>query len=162
MIPPSVAPSGGPLAAEAVRGGTELPPDPSREAGIEPAPMRFLETVALPMSYTPIGTDVRNRTCTGFEKADLRQQSHQYETRSIGLRGWPRGRLLAGLEVVFIVIAVGAARGLLVPASVGASAACLLVAGARSMVDCRIRNRDREDRCAGPSSLAPSGARLPL
>jgi Ca2+/H+ antiporter, TMEM165/GDT1 family len=37
--------------------------------------------------------------------------------------------LLEGLEVVFIVIAVSAGRGLLVPASVSALVACLLVAG---------------------------------
>jgi uncharacterized membrane protein len=36
--------------------------------------------------------------------------------------------LLEGLEVVFVVIAVGAGRGLLVPASLGALAACALVA----------------------------------
>jgi uncharacterized membrane protein len=35
--------------------------------------------------------------------------------------------MLEGLEVVFIVIAVGAGRGLLIPASIGALAACLLV-----------------------------------
>ncbi len=35
--------------------------------------------------------------------------------------------ILEGLEVVFIVVAVGAGRGLLVPASIGALAACLLV-----------------------------------
>jgi Ca2+/H+ antiporter, TMEM165/GDT1 family len=35
--------------------------------------------------------------------------------------------LLEGLEVVFIVIAVGAGRGLLMPASLGALAACVLV-----------------------------------
>ena len=35
--------------------------------------------------------------------------------------------LLEGLEVVFIVIAVGAGRGLLVPAGIGALAACALV-----------------------------------
>jgi uncharacterized membrane protein len=35
--------------------------------------------------------------------------------------------LLEGLEVVFIVIAVGAGRGLLLPASLGALAACALV-----------------------------------
>ena len=35
--------------------------------------------------------------------------------------------LLEGLEVVFIVIAVGSGRGLLVPASLGALAACALV-----------------------------------
>jgi uncharacterized membrane protein len=37
--------------------------------------------------------------------------------------------VLEGLEVVFIVIAVSAGRGLLVPAGAGALAACLLVAG---------------------------------
>jgi len=42
--------------------------------------------------------------------------------------------LLEGLEVVFIVIAVGSGRGLLVPASAGALAACLLVAGAGLLV----------------------------
>jgi uncharacterized membrane protein len=36
--------------------------------------------------------------------------------------------VIEGLEVVFIVIAVGAGRGLLLPAGVGAAAACLLVA----------------------------------
>jgi uncharacterized membrane protein len=36
--------------------------------------------------------------------------------------------VLEGLEVVFIVIAVGAGRGLIVPASLGAIAACVLVA----------------------------------
>jgi len=35
--------------------------------------------------------------------------------------------LLEGLEVVFIVVAVGAGRGLLVPASLGALAACIVV-----------------------------------
>ena len=38
--------------------------------------------------------------------------------------------LLEGLEVVFIVIAVGAGRGLLIPASFGALAACALVLAA--------------------------------
>jgi uncharacterized membrane protein len=38
-----------------------------------------------------------------------------------------QGVLLEGLEVVFIVIAVGAGRGLLVPASAGAALACVLV-----------------------------------
>ena len=36
--------------------------------------------------------------------------------------------LLEGLEVVFIVIAVGARPGLLLPASIGAAAACVLIA----------------------------------
>jgi len=36
--------------------------------------------------------------------------------------------LLEGLEVVFIVIALGSGRGMLLPASIGALAACLAVA----------------------------------
>jgi uncharacterized membrane protein len=42
--------------------------------------------------------------------------------------------LLEGLEVVFIVIAVGAGRGLLMPASLGALAACALVLAAGAML----------------------------
>jgi uncharacterized membrane protein len=63
------------------------------------------------------------------------------ETAALGRAGSRRGRrvdwiaattafkavVLEGLEVVFIVIAVGAGRGLLLPASVGAVAACGLV-----------------------------------
>ncbi len=42
--------------------------------------------------------------------------------------------LLEGLEVVFIVIAVGAGRGLLLPASLGALAACILVLAVGAIV----------------------------
>jgi uncharacterized membrane protein len=42
--------------------------------------------------------------------------------------------VLEGLEVVFIVIAVGAGRGLIIPASVGAIAACALVTGVGVLV----------------------------
>ena len=42
--------------------------------------------------------------------------------------------LLEGLEVVFIVIAVGAGRGLLLPAGLGALAACVLVLAAGAIV----------------------------
>lgn len=42
--------------------------------------------------------------------------------------------VLEGLEVVFIVIAVGAGRGLMMPASAGALAACALVAGVGVLV----------------------------
>jgi uncharacterized membrane protein len=42
--------------------------------------------------------------------------------------------LLEGLEVVFIVIAVGAGRGLLVPAGVGAAAACAVVLAVGAIV----------------------------
>ena len=70
------------------------------------------------------------------ETADLRRQSRQNETRLDWLAGLAsfKAVLLEGLEVVFIVIAVGAGRGLLVPASAGAFAACLLVAGAGFVV----------------------------
>lgn len=42
--------------------------------------------------------------------------------------------LLEGLEVVFIVIAVGAGRGLLLPASLGALAACVLILATGAVV----------------------------
>ena len=63
------------------------------------------------------------------EAAALVEQASR-QRRSLG---WAAGItalkavLLEGLEVVFIVIAVGAGRGLLVPASLGALAACILV-----------------------------------
>lgn len=63
------------------------------------------------------------------ETAELRGEA----TRRRDALGWIAGLtafkavLLEGLEVVFIVIAVGAGRGLLVPASLGALAACAAV-----------------------------------
>jgi len=61
--------------------------------------------------------------------AALRDQS-QHDTRLDWLAGLAayKAMLLEGLEVVFVVIAVGAGRGLLVPAGIGALAACALVA----------------------------------
>jgi Ca2+/H+ antiporter, TMEM165/GDT1 family len=66
------------------------------------------------------------------ETAELREQARRHEARLDWLAGVTtfKAVVLEGLEVVFIVIAVGAARGLLVPASIGAIAACLLVAAA--------------------------------
>jgi uncharacterized membrane protein len=65
------------------------------------------------------------------ETAELRAQAVGRETQLDWLAGLVsfKAVVLEGLEVVFIVIAVGAGRGLLVPASLGAIAACLLVAG---------------------------------
>jgi uncharacterized membrane protein len=65
------------------------------------------------------------------ETAELREQALRRESRLDWLAGLTsfKAVLLEGLEVVFIVIAVSATRGLLVPASAGALAACLLVAG---------------------------------
>lgn len=63
------------------------------------------------------------------EKAQLEAEVE----RRAASRDWIAGMaafkavLLEGLEVVFIVIAVGAGRGLLVPAGLGALAACIVV-----------------------------------
>jgi Ca2+/H+ antiporter, TMEM165/GDT1 family len=64
------------------------------------------------------------------ETAELREQARRHEARLDWVAGLTsfKAVLLEGLEVVFIVLAVGAGRGLVVPASVGALAACLLVA----------------------------------
>ena len=66
------------------------------------------------------------------EAAELREQArpHQASLDWLAALASFKAVLLEGLEVVFIVIAVGAGRGLLLPASAGALAACLLVAGA--------------------------------
>ncbi|WMT71965.1 hypothetical protein [Bradyrhizobium sp. Ash2021] len=64
------------------------------------------------------------------ETAELREQARRNEVRLDWIGGLTtfKAVLLEGLEVVFIVIALGAGRGMLVPASVGAVAACLAVA----------------------------------
>jgi Ca2+/H+ antiporter, TMEM165/GDT1 family len=64
------------------------------------------------------------------ETAQLREQMRRHEARLNWLAGVAsfKAVLLEGLEVVFIVIAVGAGRGLVLPASIGALAACLAVA----------------------------------
>jgi uncharacterized membrane protein len=70
------------------------------------------------------------------ETAELREQARRHEARLDWLAALAsfKAVLLEGLEVVFIVIAVGAGRGLMLPAGVGALAACLLVAGAGLVV----------------------------
>jgi Ca2+/H+ antiporter, TMEM165/GDT1 family len=59
----------------------------------------------------------------------LREQARRHEARLDWVAGLAsfKAVLLEGIEVVFIVLAVGAGHGLLVPASIGAAAACLLV-----------------------------------
>jgi len=71
------------------------------------------------------------------ETAELREQARRHESRLNWIAGLTsfKAVLLEGLEVVFIVIAVSAGRGLLVPASAGALGACLLVAGVGFVVD---------------------------
>ena len=63
------------------------------------------------------------------ESAQLRQAATQREASLDWIAGLTtfKAVLLEGLEVVFIVIAVGAGRGLLWPAALGAFAACLAI-----------------------------------
>jgi uncharacterized membrane protein len=69
-------------------------------------------------------------TAFAKETAQLREQARGHESRLDLIAGLTsfKAVLLEGLEVVFIVIAVGAGHGSMVSAAVGALAACLLVA----------------------------------
>src|SRR5712672_4521008 len=69
-------------------------------------------------------------TAFAAETAELREQARRNQARLdwIAAPTTFKAVLLEGLEVVFIVIALGAGRGLLVAASAGAVAACLPVA----------------------------------
>src|SRR5260221_5357839 len=62
------------------------------------------------------------------ETAALREHARQQSARLDWLAGLARYKamLLEGLDVVFVVIAVGACGSMLVPASIGALAACAL------------------------------------
>ncbi len=63
------------------------------------------------------------------ETADFQAAAAKHEQRLDWIAGLTafKAVVLEGLEVVFIVIAVGAGRGLLWPASLGALAACVIV-----------------------------------
>jgi Ca2+/H+ antiporter, TMEM165/GDT1 family len=69
-------------------------------------------------------------TAFATETAELREQARRNEARLDWIAALTtfKAVLLEGLEVVFIVIALGAGRGMLVAASAGAVAACLVVA----------------------------------
>ncbi len=60
---------------------------------------------------------------------DLREEAQRENTRLDWLAGAAacKSVVVEGVEVVFIVIAVGAGRGLLIPASLGAAVACAMV-----------------------------------
>src|SRR5260221_4121677 len=68
--------------------------------------------------------------------AELRAQALRQAARLDWLAGLAsyKAMLLEGLEVVFVVIAVGAGGDLLLPASVGALGACALVAAAGCLI----------------------------
>lgn len=70
------------------------------------------------------------------ETAELQAEAKQKHTHLDWLAGLAafKAVVLEGLEVVFIVIAVGAGRGLLWPASLGALAACVLVLAVGAIV----------------------------
>jgi uncharacterized membrane protein len=63
------------------------------------------------------------------EQSRLHAQAPLHDNRLNWLAGLTAGKavVIEGIEVVFIVIAVGAGRGLIVPASLGALAACVIV-----------------------------------
>jgi Ca2+/H+ antiporter, TMEM165/GDT1 family len=69
-------------------------------------------------------------TAFAKEEAELREQIQRHQRRLDWLAALAsfKAVLLEGLEVVFIVIALSAGRGVLLPVSVAAFAACLLVA----------------------------------
>ncbi|HEV3159884.1 MAG TPA: hypothetical protein VGZ89_07850, partial [Xanthobacteraceae bacterium] len=69
-------------------------------------------------------------TAFAKEQAELREQVQRHEQRLDWIAGVAsfKAVLLEGLEVVFIVIALSAGRGVLLPVSAAAFAACLLVA----------------------------------
>jgi uncharacterized membrane protein len=60
---------------------------------------------------------------------ELREEAQREKSRLNWLAGAAacKAVVVEGVEVVFIVIAVGAGRGLLIPASLGAAAACAMV-----------------------------------
>jgi uncharacterized membrane protein len=69
-------------------------------------------------------------TAFAAETAELREQARRNAAKLDWLAGLAsfKAVVLEGLEVVFIVIVVGAGRGQLIPASLGALAACTVVA----------------------------------
>jgi uncharacterized membrane protein len=89
--------------------------------------MRWLRKAILPAAGVIPLHDQTNAFAT--ETAELREQARRNEVRLdwIATLTTFKAVLLDALEVVFIVIALGSGRGTLIPASVGAVAACLAV-----------------------------------
>ena len=90
--------------------------------------MRWLRKAILRAAgYIPLHDEA---AAFASETAELQEQARRHEQRLDWLAGLAsfKAVLLEGLEVVFIVIAVSAGRGALVPVSAAAIAACALVA----------------------------------
>jgi uncharacterized membrane protein len=90
--------------------------------------MRWLRKAILRAAgYIPLHDEA---AAFASETAELQDQARRHEARLDWLAGLAsfKAVLLEGLEVVFIVIAVSAGRGSLVPVSAAAFAACALVA----------------------------------
>ena len=75
-------------------------------------------------------------TAFARETAELRDEERRHQQRLDWLAGLAsfKAVLLEGLEVVFIVIAVSAGRGVLIPVSIAALAACVVVAAVGLLV----------------------------
>jgi uncharacterized membrane protein len=90
--------------------------------------MRWLRKAILRAAgYIPLHDEA---AAFASETAELQDQARRHEARLDWLAGLAsfKAVLLEGLEVVFIVIAVSAGRGALLPVSAAAFAACVLVA----------------------------------
>ncbi len=70
----------------------------------------------------------RHDEAAAFDRQCAELRGKRVSSHAIAIVASFKAVVLEGLEVVFIVLAVGAAGGLLVPASLGAAAACVLVA----------------------------------
>ena len=96
--------------------------------------MRWLRKAIL----RAVGLIARHDETIAFasETEELREQARRHEQRLDWLAGVAsfKAVLLEGLEVVFIVIALSAGRGVLLPVSAAAFAACLVVAASGIVV----------------------------
>src|SRR5262249_33411530 len=90
--------------------------------------MRWLHTILRAAGVIPLHDET---IAYATETAQLREQKRHHKARLDWLAALAsfKAVFLEGLEVVFIVTAVGAGRGLIIPASIGAIAAWMLVAG---------------------------------
>jgi Ca2+/H+ antiporter, TMEM165/GDT1 family len=89
--------------------------------------LRWLRKAILRASgFVPLHDE---ETIFAAEHAVLQEQTRRNQARADWIAGFAafKAVMLEGVEVVFIVIAVGAGGGLIVPASIGAAAACVLV-----------------------------------